>query len=177
MLKNIDPVLNADVLHALCSMGHGDEIVIVDAHYAAQKTANHTGYGKLLRMEGVDTARAVKAVLSVMDIDPAVGEAVERMKVDDMEPSFQPNCQKETQKIIDGAIGREYDVPALLRPLFYERAKNAFAIVITGETRAWGCYILRKGLNVTPDLPAGERNATLEQYDWETELGRPEAKR
>ena len=28
MLKNIDPALNADVLHALRSMGHGDTLAI-----------------------------------------------------------------------------------------------------------------------------------------------------
>ncbi len=30
MLKNIDPALNADVLHALRAMGHGDTLVISD---------------------------------------------------------------------------------------------------------------------------------------------------
>jgi L-fucose mutarotase len=131
MLKNVDPLLNADILHALCQMGHGDEIAIVDAHYAGEKTARSTTYGKLLRMESADTARAIQAVLSVTDIDPAVTYPISRMKVDDQPGVFQPECQKESQTVIDKMIGRKVEVPALPRVEYYERSKK------------WMCRLLK----------------------------------
>ena len=69
MLKNLDPLLNADILHALRAMGHGDEVVICDANFPADSVARATALGKLLRMDGVDSARAVRAVLSVLPLD------------------------------------------------------------------------------------------------------------
>lgn len=63
MLKSIDPLLNADVLHALRQMGHGDELVICDTNFPAVSVAAATVYGKLLSIDA-DAARTVRAVLS-----------------------------------------------------------------------------------------------------------------
>ena len=52
MLKNIDPLLNADVLQALSAMGHGDEVVVCDANFPADSVARATVLGKLLRIDG-----------------------------------------------------------------------------------------------------------------------------
>ena len=65
MLKNLDPLLNADILHALCAMGHGDEVVICDANFPADSVARQTVLGHVLRLDGVDAPRAIRAVLSV----------------------------------------------------------------------------------------------------------------
>ncbi|HMC47832.1 MAG TPA: RbsD/FucU domain-containing protein, partial [Caballeronia sp.] len=64
MLKNLDPLLNADVLHALCAMGHGDEVVICDANFPADSVARQTVLGHVLRLDGVNAPRAIRAVLS-----------------------------------------------------------------------------------------------------------------
>jgi L-fucose mutarotase len=165
MLKNVDATLNADVLHALCSMGHGDEVVIVDAHYPAEAAARESIYGKLLRMEAADTARAVRAVLSVIDLDDAEEYSVDRMLIDRKEEDFMPEVQKEVQVTIDNAAGITV-TRGIPRHEFHDRAKKAFCIIVTGETRSWGCYILRKGLSVTPDAPATEKNSRLDQYSW-----------
>ena len=79
MLKGIDPVLTPDVLHALCSMGHGDEIAVVDAHYPAETSGRSSTVGKVLRLDGIDTARAVRAILSVLILDSFVSHPAERM--------------------------------------------------------------------------------------------------
>ena len=81
MLKNLDPLLNADVLHALSAMGHGDEVVICDANFPADSVARATALGKLLRMDGVDSARAVRAVLSVLPLDTYVEAPAMLMEV------------------------------------------------------------------------------------------------
>ena len=75
MLKKLDPLLNADVLYALRSMGHGDELVISDTNFPSDSVARQTVIGDLLRIDNVSAARAVRAVLSVMPLDTFVDDA------------------------------------------------------------------------------------------------------
>mgnify|MGYP000480564596 CR=1 FL=1 len=58
MLKGVNPLLNADVLYALCAMGHGDRVVIADANFPGDSVARETAIGQLLRMD-VATEAAV----------------------------------------------------------------------------------------------------------------------
>jgi L-fucose mutarotase len=80
MLKHLDPLLNADVLHALRSMGHGDDLIICDTNFPADSVARETRYGKLLRIDG-DAARVTKAVLSQFPLDTFVDHPALRMEV------------------------------------------------------------------------------------------------
>jgi L-fucose mutarotase len=162
MLKGIDPVLTPDVLHALCSMGHGDEVAIVDAHYPADTAGRDSTIGKVLRLDGVDTARALRAILSVFVLDSFIPHPAERMQVDD-EPEMLPNVQREAQAEVDRAAGKAQPFAAVIRKDFYERAKKSYCIIITGETRAWGCFIFKKGLEPSPDAPRSENNSSTSQ--------------
>ena len=63
MLKGVDPLLNADVLHALRAMGHGDTLVIADCNFPADALARQTVLGRLLRMDNLTAAEAAQAVL------------------------------------------------------------------------------------------------------------------
>ena len=81
MLKNLDPLLNADVLHALRAMGHGDEVVICDANFPGDSVARESVTGKLLRLDGVDAPRAIRALLSVLPLDTFVDDAAIRMEI------------------------------------------------------------------------------------------------
>jgi L-fucose mutarotase len=148
MLKGINSLLSPDVLYALCAMGHGDEVVLVDAHYPADTAARCTVFGKLLRMDGVDLPAAIRAVLSVFILDAFVEDPVVRMEVDGR-PDDVPEVQREVQLEIDRAAGRPQVFAAVPRQVFYERAKKAYCIIITGESRGWGCFILRKGVDLT----------------------------
>jgi L-fucose mutarotase len=148
MLKGINSLLSPDVLYALCAMGHGDEVVLVDAHYPADTAARCTVFGKLLRMDGVDLPAAIRAVLSVFILDAFVEDPVVRMEVDGR-PDDVPEVQREVQLEIDRAVGRPQVFAAVPRQVFYERAKKAYCIIITGESRGWGCFILRKGVDLT----------------------------
>ena len=153
MLKNIDPILNADILHALCSMGHADELVIVDTNYPADTSARSSTYGKLLRIDGVDAPRAVRAILSVFPLDSFVSHPAERMEVDN-EPNNQPLVQQEVQAEINKAEGRVIPFASVKRADFYNRAKKAYCIIVTGEMRGWGCFIFSKGVNLAADAPS-----------------------
>ena len=107
MLKNLDPLLNADVLQALRAMGHGDYLVICDTNFPADSVARHTSLGKLLRIDNVSAARATEAVLSVMPLDTFIDDAAQRMEIVDS-PDEVPPVQAEVQGAIDSAEGKPW---------------------------------------------------------------------
>ena len=140
MLKGLDPLLSADLLHVLRAMGHGDELAIVDANFPAASTGQ-----RLVRMDGVSATRMLEAVLSVMPLDDFVDAPCARMQVVD-DPDAVPEICKEFQAIIDRAEGRRLPLAKLERFGFYERARQAFALVQTGETRLYGNVLLKMGV-------------------------------
>ncbi len=149
MLKGIDPRLNADVLYALRAMGHGDVLVIADTNFPADSVARDTVLGELLTMHNLTAAEAVEAVLSVMPLDTFVDDFAARMEVVG-KPDEVPKAQKEVQKAIDRAEGRPRPMVSVERFEFYDRAREAYAVIQTGERRFYGCFLLRKGV-IGPD--------------------------
>lgn len=149
MLKRIDPILNADVLHALKSMGHGDDLILADMNFPSDSVARETVLGTLLRLENVTAARAVRAVLSLMPLDSFVEHPALRMEVVG-QPDEIPPVQAEVQAEIDAAEGRPMPMGSIERFAFYERAKRSYAVIQTGERRFYGCFILKKGV-LPPD--------------------------
>jgi L-fucose mutarotase len=139
MLIGIDPILNADILHALRAMGHGDEIVIADGSFPAQTVAR-----RLIRMEASDLQRMLKAVLSVMPIDESEPDPVIGMEVID-EPDTIVPAHTVIQNALDAAPGEKATLKRIERFAFYERTKEAFAVIATGETLFYGNVIIRKG--------------------------------
>lgn len=137
MLKNIDPLLNADVLQALSAMGHGDEVVVCDANFPADSVARATVLGKLLRIDGADAPRAVQAVLSVLPLDTFVEAPAMRMEVVG-DPHALPAVQREAQAEVDVAEGRALPFAPVERHAFYARARNAYCVIDTGEARGYG---------------------------------------
>lgn len=144
MLKGIDPLLNADLLHALRAMGHGDEIALVDANFPAVSVAR-----RLIRLDGVDVVRAGESILSVLPLDSFVEHTALRMEVVG-EVDTIPDVQREFQAVVNESAGRALPMGGIERHAFYERAKTAYAVVATGERRVYGCFILIKGV-IKPD--------------------------
>ena len=72
MLRHTDPLLSPDALYALCAMAHGEEVAIRYGHYKSEVTGKHTSYGKVVRMDGADTAQAIRAVLLVFELNSFV---------------------------------------------------------------------------------------------------------
>ena len=145
MLKGIDPLLNADVLHCLRAMGHGDDVVLCDTNFPADSVARATVLGRLLRLDNVTAARAARAVLSVMPLDSFVDAPASRMEVVG-KPGEIPVVQQEVQAEVDAAEGRSWPMGSVERFAFYERAKQAYAVIVTGERRFYGCFIFKKGV-------------------------------
>jgi L-fucose mutarotase len=149
MLKGISPVLNADVLHALAAMGHGDMLVIVDSNFPAESIALETHLGHLLRIDNVTAPQAAAAILSLLPLDSFIDDAATRMEVVGS-PDELPAVQNEMQAEIDRAEGKHWPLVPVERFAFYERAKSAFCVIQTGERRFYGCFTLTKGV-IPPD--------------------------
>lgn len=145
MLKNIDPILSPDLLQVLAAMGHGDDIVVVDANFPADSVARQTATGRLIRLDGVDVVQAVGAILTVFPLDSFVEAPVRRMEVVGA-PDELPEVQQEVQREIDDAEGQSLPMDSIERFAFYEEAKKSYAVVATTEGRAYGCFLLKKGV-------------------------------
>ena len=145
MLKGISPLLNADVLYALRAMGHGDDLIIADTNFPSDSVARETCLGELLRIDNVGAAAATAAVLSVMPLDSFVDDAAARMEIVGA-PDEIPPVQQEVQQAIDAAEGRSWPMVPIERHAFYERAKQAYCVIQTGERRFYGCFAFRKGV-------------------------------
>lgn len=139
MLRSIHPLLGPDLLFALASMGHGDEIAIVDANFPAASLAR-----RLVSMRGVGTAEMMTATLTVLPLDESVPFPASIMRAAeavDVAVTAIGSIRAALDRATSGAAG----VAELERFEFYERARNAFAIVSTGELRPYGNVLLTAG--------------------------------
>ena len=140
MLKGLSPILSPELLQVLRSMGHGDEIVVVDANFPADSMAQ-----RLVRLDGLPVTAVTDAILSVMPLDDFVPEATWRMEVVG-DPTAEQPIFAEFRELLARHEGNGFKLAALERFAFYERAQEAYAIVATGETRLYGNIILKKGV-------------------------------
>ena len=140
MLKNIDSIISPDLLAVLAAMGHGDEIAVVDANFPAANLAR-----RLVRMDGADASRALRAVLSLLPLDDYVDSPMTIMEVDGA-PDSIPEPVKEFHQIADSAENKEVVFNKINRFEFYDRARTAFAVLAAAETRLYGCGVIKKGV-------------------------------
>lgn len=145
MLRNLDPVLSADLLWVLAAMGHGDDLALVDANHPAETIASATTSGRLIRLPGLTMQRTARAILSVLPIDDFEPEPVRRMEVVG-DTAAIPDVQRAVQAEIDKALGRPSPLAGIERFAFYDQARRAFAVVQVGDPRPYGCFLLRKGV-------------------------------
>ena len=144
MLKGINPLLNAEVLGALRAMGHGDDLIIADTNFPSDSVARLTELGRLLRIDR-PAAEVVEAVLSVFPLDTFVDDAAARMEIVGA-PDEIPPVQAEVQAKLDATEGKPWPMLGIERYAFYERSKQAYAVIQTGERRFYGCFAFRKGV-------------------------------
>lgn len=145
MLKGIAPLLGPDLLWLLAAMGHGDELVLVDRNYPAQTTARATVSGRLVRLDGVDTTTAARAILTLLPLDGFVAAPVRRMQVTGAPDTVLP-VHADLKAVADAAEGRDVPMTSIERLAFYDAARAGFGVVQTAEARPYGCFILKKGV-------------------------------
>jgi L-fucose mutarotase len=133
MLQGINPLLTGELLKHLDEMGHSDTVVIVDAHFPAARLAE-----RLVVLPGTTSPAVLAAVCSVLPLDdaPAV----------DLMTSADGTVLDVQRELLAAAGVAEAASGSIDRFSFYERAEGAYVIIRTGETRKYGCVIVRKGL-------------------------------
>lgn len=150
MLLGIDPVLDPDLLWILAAMGHGDDLALVDANFPAESIARATLSGRLVRLPGLTMARAARAVLSILPLDGFVSDPIRRMEVVG-DPDAVPPIQREVTDEVERTGTVRGPLPGIERFAFYEAAKRSFAVVQVGDTRPYGCFLLRKGIVIAEE--------------------------
>ncbi len=139
MLKGIDPILGPELLAVLRAMGHGDEIVVADANFPAASV-----HANVIRADGIAAPRMVGAIAALLPLDDFVPAAAFRMAVVDR-PDEVPIIVADFAAALAGG-GYIGPIAALERFAFYDRARQACAVIATGETRLYGNLILKKGV-------------------------------
>jgi L-fucose mutarotase len=146
MLQGISALVSPDLLHLLASMGHGDEVALVDANYPAASTASRNG-GRLVTCLGVNTSTLLRAILPLFPLDTAVTEpAVVMEPVQEQKANFPNGLPEAAGEIIRLIEDHKFKCGKLDRFAFYERANGAFGVVRVGELRVYGNVILKKGV-------------------------------
>ncbi len=137
MLKGISPIVSPELLKILAEMGHGDEIVISDAHFPA-----HTFNEKVVRADGLGADALLAGIIPLFELDAYAVPVImmDAVPGDTLDPAVEAKYRK--------ALGYDGKIERMERFAFYERAKKAYAVVISGETAKYGNVILKKG--VTP---------------------------
>lgn len=139
MLKGIHPALSPELLKVMAEMGHGDEIVLADAHFPG-----HSVNDRVLRADGLGVGKLLEAMLPLFPLDSYDVSLVMMAAVagDQLDPAVVQHYME--------VIRRHYPHAAapqrIDRFAFYDRAKSAFAVVMTGETAKYGNLILKKGV-------------------------------
>ena len=139
MLKGISPLLSPELLSVLCRMGHGDTIVLADAHFPGETFGR-----RIIRADGLKIAPLLNAILPLFALDAYVDAPVEMMAAvegDTLDPAVEQAYQAE----IDKHAPNTPPIARIDRFAFYDHAKESFAVVMTGETAKYGNILLKKG--------------------------------
>jgi len=140
MLIGISAVISPELLDALFRMGHGDEIVLADAFFPGD-TCN----SRVIRADGIKVPALLDGILKLINLDYAVPHPVMMMAAhgaDTLDPAVEISYRAVIDRIWPGTPATE----RIDRFTFYERAKKAYAVVMTGETVKYGNIILKKGV-------------------------------
>lgn len=138
MLKGINPLIGPDLLRALAAMGHGDELVIADRNFPSHRVGT-----RVVELRGHDAPTVAAAILELLPLDRAVEQPVLRMATADGDT---PPVHAEVIAVAAPELADGQSVGEVERFAFYERAAGAYLVVVTGEARPYGDFILCKGV-------------------------------
>ncbi len=139
MLKGISPVLSPELLKVLAEMGHGDELVLADSNYPGASNAK-----RLVRADGHSVSALLEGIAPLFPFETYAAPLImmEVVAGDKLDPAVEAD-------FMDVIHRSDSKVPAPIRIekyAFYERSRNAYAVLMTGETRLYGCLIIKKGV-------------------------------
>jgi L-fucose mutarotase len=139
MLKGISRYLGPELLAVLHEMGHGDEIILADAHFPG-----HSIGPRVIRADGIPIQSLLDGILPLFELDSYAPPLVmmEVVPGDLLDPAVEKDYMDAIRKHAPDAPSPE----RIDRHAFYARARSAFAIVMTGESRKYGNLLLKKGV-------------------------------
>lgn len=142
MLKGVPKIISPDFMKVLMEMGHGDELVIADGNFPAVTFGQ-----RVVQCAGHGVPEVLEAVLKFFPLDIYVEKATTLMSVVDGD-DVKPTIWEKYREVINESGERFDDFEFVERFAFYERAKNAFAVVATSEKALYANIILKKGVVV-----------------------------
>ncbi len=142
MLKGISPLISPELLAVMARMGHGDEIVLADAHFPGESFNN-----RVLRADGLKIPDLLEAILPLFELDSYVQHPLIMMAATEGD-TLDPQVESSYLRAVHITNPDVAPIERIDRFDFYERTQSAFAVVMTGETAKYGNIILKKG--VTP---------------------------
>ncbi len=148
MLHRIPNTLTPDLLYILSKMGHGDELVIADANFPAASTSAFCKIKDPVYIPSLNAPKLISDICKLLPIDQFGDYGAARMEIDGM-PNEEGDVHIAVRKVLQKVMINKkvkFDIISIERQKFYSHAKNSFAVVSTGESRAFGCFILRKGV-------------------------------
>lgn len=142
MLTGISPLLSPELLKIIAEMGHGDELIIGDGNFPAASMGQ-----RVVRADGHGVAPLLEALLPLFPLDRFVPKPVGLMEVvpgDKTVPTIWETYRKIVERFQPERIAEGFDM--VERFAFYDRTREAYAVVATGESSLYANVILKKGV-------------------------------
>ena len=143
MLKGISPVISPDLLKALSEMGHGDELVIADGNFPCHSVGKNS---IVIRSDGHGVPEILDAVLNLIPLDTYTEKPVALMEVVKGDTCGTPEIWSTYEEILNKYEPAHHEIDYTERFAFYERAKDAYLIIATGEKAIYANILLKKGV-------------------------------
>lgn len=140
MLKGIHPAINPDLLKTLSEMGHGDTIIIADAHFPAKSNNSN-----VIRLDGVEVETLLYGISKIFTFDDYVEFPLIMMSAEEGD-SLCPDVEEAYMAAIIKGTNQHPKLGKVSRSDFYQLAKNSSAVVITGGKKKYGNILLTKGV-------------------------------
>jgi L-fucose mutarotase len=139
MLKGISPVISPELLKVLAEMGHSDELVLGDSNFPGATMSR-----RLLRADGLSVSTLLEGIAPLFPFETYADPLIMMQVVagDKLDPAVEADYMQVLRR-------SDPSVPPPIRIekfAFYERSRNAYAVLMTGETRLYGCLIIKKGV-------------------------------
>jgi len=140
MLRNISPVISPKLLATLFRMGHGDEIVLADAFFPGDSCGK-----RVIRADGIGIPSLLEGILPLITLDSYVKSPLFMMSPAEKD-ELDMGIEAAYRSVVDAFWPETPPIQRVERFKFYDQAKNAYAIVMTGEIRKYANIILKKGV-------------------------------
>ena len=143
MLKGISPIISPELLKALAEMGHGDELVIADGNFPCHSVGKNS---IVIRADGHGGPEVLDAILKLIPLDTYTDKPVALMEVVKGDTCGTPEIWSTYEEILNKYEPDHHNIDYTERFAFYDRAKDAYLIIATGEKAIYANILLKKGV-------------------------------